>query len=86
MSNETYTKEELELRDANWSSKKTLSTQKPGWTNELLSTPFPEKLPKRKSVHDLVAETCPKKEDGSYDVSNFDFNKAYKELGLTKVV
>ena len=39
-----------------------------------------------KSIHDLIAESCPKKEDGSYDVSNFDFNEAYKNLGFTKVI
>ena len=42
--------------------------------------------PTKKSVFDMVEETCNKNENGSYDVSNFDFNKAYKELGFTKVI
>lgn len=39
-----------------------------------------------KSIHDLIAESCAKKEDGSYDVSNFDFDNAYKSLGFKRAI
>ena len=39
-------------------------------------------LPKQKSVHDMVEATCPKLEDGSFDVSGFDFVKAFAERGF----